>query len=157
MVSIPLMNTFSGIQGCRFQTIRAWTARSLSVRMQRRSPQMFSGDFLLTDCLPSSEPEIGSTSSPVVESLRRFMRPAALNEFPTSAKPNATLNPVWHWHNYEDFTTPDGVDRLERLGVPATIEEYSMNAQLAQLFQYILRGHIHCTSYRFVTVLGSRV
>lgn len=71
-----------------------------------------------------------------MESLRRFLRPAALNDYPTSTRPNATLSPAWQWHNYEPFTTPDGVNRLERLGVPATIEEYSMHAQLAQLFQY---------------------
>jgi hypothetical protein len=65
----------------------------------------------------------GSTSSPTVESLRRFMRAPALNDFPSSGlRPNASLNPVWSWHNYEGFTTPDKIDRLERLGVPTTIE-----------------------------------
>ena len=84
----------------------------------------------------SFQPEIGSLSSPVVESLRRFMSPETLNRFPSTAI-NRSVDPVWDWHNYEGFTTqPDGVDQLERLGVPKTIEEYSLNAQLAQLFQY---------------------
>lgn len=101
-----------------------------------RNPGLTYPNHSRMDCPISFQPEIGSTSSPVVESLRRFLRPGSLNDYPTSAKPNATLNPAWVWHNYEDFTTPDGINRLERLGVPATIEEYAMNAQLAQLFQY---------------------
>jgi mannosylglycoprotein endo-beta-mannosidase len=44
---------------------------------------------------------------------------------------------VWEYHNYEGFTTADPVvDYLARFGVPTTIEEYAMQAQMAQFFQY---------------------
>ena len=93
------------------------------------------------------QPEIGSVSSPVVESLRRFMSRKSLDDFPSSASSpvvNETSHPVWWWHNYEYFTSgvaddqgraaADGgvegaVDHLERYGVPATIQEYSMQAR----------------------------
>lgn len=89
----------------------------------------------------SFQPEIGSVSSPVVESLQRFMSPTVLAAFPTSEQPCARLcnesHPVWHWHNYEPFEdTMDKVNHLERLGHPKTIQEYSMYAQIAQYFQY---------------------
>lgn len=102
----------------------------------------------------SFQPEIGSVSSPVVESLRRFMSPAVLDDFPSSLGTptvNATSHPVWAWHNYEYFisniaddssgatiggaadvdgadgdgaTAVAGIDHLERYGVPRGIEEY---------------------------------
>jgi hypothetical protein len=31
---------------------------------------------------------------------------------------NATSHPLWNYHNYEGFTTADGVDWLGRLGAP---------------------------------------
>lgn len=91
----------------------------------------------------------GSTSSPTVESLRRFMRAPALNDFPSSSlRPNASLNPVWSWHNYEGFTTPDKIDRLERLGVPTTIE-----VRRKRTFE----THIHYHSLSFETPFSSHV
>ena len=122
----------------------------------------------------SFQPEIGSVSTPVVESLRRFMSKEVLMDFPSSVGSpvvNETSHPIWWWHNYEyytsniadddeasgavaataDYTTAppravhsvpgggdhlDHLDHLERFGIPSTIEEYSMYAQLAQLQQY---------------------
>jgi hypothetical protein len=57
------------------------------------------------DQIPVSfQPEIGSVSSPVVESLRRFMSAEVLAEFPSSLSSpvvNETTHPIWWWHNYE--------------------------------------------------------
>lgn len=67
------------------------------------------------------QPEIGSVSSPVVESLRRFLSPEALAAFPRNA--SGPVHPSWAYHNYEDFTAgANGVDYLGRYGEPKTLE-----------------------------------
>ena len=83
--------------------------------------------------------EIGSVSSPVVESMRRFMSSEVLSAFPHRNISNPSeeiVHPTWLYHNYESFTTSDNIDHLSRFGVPADITEYCCHAQIAQLFQY---------------------
>eukprot|EP00038_Savillea_parva_P009082 m.181113 g.181113 ORF g.181113 m.181113 type:complete len:1092 (+) comp15169_c0_seq1:273-3548(+) len=108
----------------------------------RRNPGLFfrNNNSRMTNAKVAFQPEIGSVSSPVVESLRRFMNPDALNAFPRTTPEGRALNPLhptWEYHNYEGFT-PSGLgqDLLSRFGVPTTIEQYSIQAQMAQFFQY---------------------
>jgi mannosylglycoprotein endo-beta-mannosidase len=83
------------------------------------------------------QPELGSISNPVYESMARFLTTPTLEDIP---RENATsgdiVNSVWQYHTYLPFTDSSGADFLYAYGAPANASEYALNSQLVQLRQF---------------------
>jgi mannosylglycoprotein endo-beta-mannosidase len=79
-------------------------------------------------------PEIGSIGTPNVETLRRFLPQAALDDFPRGT----VAGPVWTAHTYIPYANPQqGVpDQIASYGEPATIDDFALRAQIVNFVQY---------------------
>jgi hypothetical protein len=56
----------------------------------------------------SFQPEVGSVSSPTIDSLRMFLDNKSLDSFPSQF--SSILNNSWNYHKYISFTTTDSVE-----------------------------------------------
>jgi hypothetical protein len=97
----------------------------------------------------SFQPEIGSVSTPTLESLQRFMSPENLAQFPghKTTNDNNNIGPAWDFHNFIGFTTPNTtwrpqlkkpVNHIHLLlnGPPHNISEYALAGSIVQMQQY---------------------
>ncbi|GAB5353908.1 hypothetical protein AAMO2058_000074500 [Amorphochlora amoebiformis] len=78
------------------------------------------------------QPELGSVSTPTIESLVRFMPPDDLNQFPLGGN-MSEANAIWNFHKYIPYN-----GMILNYSTPTTIEGYAYRAQLAQYQQYKL-------------------
>jgi len=96
----------------------------------------------------SFQPEIGSVSTPTLESLQRFMSPENLARFPGHNTTNDDdIGPAWDFHNFIGFTTPNTTWRPQLQkpynhihallnGPPHNISEYALAGSVVQMQQY---------------------
>jgi hypothetical protein len=91
------------------------------------------------------QPEIGSVSTPVFESLKRFMSADALAAFPKRGAGLADVHPVWSYHKYIPYTDNrpqyEQYDHIYSYGAPANASEYCLHAQLVQHNQFKVHHH----------------
>ena len=50
-----------------------------------------------------NQPELGSVSTPTFESLKRFLSPSVLNDFPDDK--STYVNDIWDYHKYIPYNT----------------------------------------------------
>jgi mannosylglycoprotein endo-beta-mannosidase len=77
-------------------------------------------------------PEIGSVGTPNVETLRRFLPPAALDDFPSGTD----VGPVWTAHTYIPYADVGVPDQIASYGKPVTIDDFALRAQIVNFVQY---------------------
>ena len=95
------------------------------------------------------QPELGSVSTPVFESLRQWMGTEALAAFPKEgAGPEGStdIHPIWAFHKYIPFSdfrskyrednTGAPHDFLYSYGTPTNASEYCEQAQIVQYQQF---------------------
>ena len=91
--------------------------------------------FYSGDDTNAFNPEMGSVGMPVVETMREIMDKADLTPFGES-------NIVWQYHKFIPYYNTAGsdgdvvVDQINAYGIPSTIDEYCLRAQLANYQQY---------------------
>lgn len=88
-------------------------------------------------------PEIGSVGTPVVESIRAMMPQEAAEDFPKGLQctdercdDGMPCKDVWSFHTYIPYVGPDCVNLMEQYGIPNTIEEFCLRAQILNYIQY---------------------
>ena len=79
-------------------------------------------------------PELGSVGTPVVETLRRFLSPEALYDFPV----DQVWGEEWRFHTYIPYSNPqEGCrDQIAIYGDPKTVDDFALQAQIVNYVQY---------------------
>lgn len=101
----------------------------------------------------SFQPEVGSVSTPVLRSMRRFLPPESLVPAALPNKLSSKVDPMWDYHKYIPYST-GSYDHIYAYSPTATssamgiesldAEEYCWRAQMVQYEQYraLFEGYI---------------
>lgn len=121
----------------------------------RNPGQVWSNGSAATNLSFPFQPEIGSVSSPEVESMARFLSPPQLASLPPAGAGGANVSAVWQYHRYIPFTDAAGCDHVYAYGAPANASEYALRAGLAQYRQYqsLFEGYAEYQWQYYVAVL----
>ena len=77
------------------------------------------------------QPEIGSSATPVYNSVAKFVK--HLDAFPSAS--SETVPAAFSFHNYLSYNDDMGRDHIYTYGTPRNMSEYCLFAQMAQLCQ----------------------
>jgi len=110
-----------------------------------RNPGLATADPAWGEVPIGFQPEIGAASVPTLRSLQRFLRSAALSQYPAEGAQYDEVGAAWMFHKYEPMLTtvqndttldPFVYDHVYAYGPFGGVDAWAMAANMAQYQQY---------------------